>query len=236
MWHGEGKDEAVGAVEYEILPECGVVRAVSPSRDGPLAANAGIELGGVCLVCERGKQPLARDEGVEPCVEHTLGRRWGVSSPVEIKLYGPELAALEQYGAHLATALESVDGLEDVYDDVSEPAAELEMHVNGAEADKVGLTPAAVSEAVSGALLGVSAGEMHLADRALAVRVRAPDAIRFDPALLSSLPILPPGGARPVPLGSIARFVPTETRAELWRENQQQMIGLTADVSGTRAR
>ena len=100
---------------------------------------------------------------------------------MEIKLYGPELAALEQYGAHLATALESVDGLEDVYDGVSEPAAELEMHVNGAEADKVGLTPAAVSEAVSGALLGVSAGEMHLADRALAVRVRAPDAIRFDP-------------------------------------------------------
>jgi multidrug efflux pump subunit AcrB len=35
-----------------------------------------------------------------------------------------------------------------------------------------------------------------------------------------------------VPLGTLATFQPVETRAELLRENQQQMIAMTSDVSG----
>jgi multidrug efflux pump subunit AcrB len=36
----------------------------------------------------------------------------------------------------------------------------------------------------------------------------------------------------PVPLASLATFTPGETRGELRRENQQQMIDVTADISG----
>ena len=156
----------------------------------------------------------------------------GVSSPVEIKLFGSDLAALEGYGTTLATALEEVAGLEDLYNGVSEPSAELQMHVNAAEAERVGLTPQDVSDAVSGALMGVGAGEVRLEDRAYGVRVRAPDSVRFNGARLGTLPVLAPATGRTVPLASLARFTPTESRAELWRENQQQMIAVTADVSG----
>jgi Cu/Ag efflux pump CusA len=57
--------------------------------------------------------------------------------------------------------------------------------------------------------------------------VRAPDSVRFDPLRLRALPIA--GGT---PLGSLASFTTAESRMSLERENQQQMIAITADVSG----
>ena len=156
----------------------------------------------------------------------------GAARPVEIRLFGPDLAGIEAYGRRLAPALGKVEGLEDIYDGVSEPTAEIAMSVNAPEANRIGLTPDQVASAVSGTLLGVSAGEVRLDDRPVGVRVRAPDSVRFDPRQLSVLPIVSPGTGAAAPLGTLATFQRLETRAELLRENQQQVIVMTADVSG----
>ncbi|MGH7524109.1 MAG: efflux RND transporter permease subunit, partial [Gemmatimonadales bacterium] len=156
----------------------------------------------------------------------------GAARPVELKLYGPDLSALEAYGRKLATPLAKIDGIEDLYDGVSEPSAELRMTIDGPKANRAGLTLEQVSSQVSGALLGVDAGTVRLEDRSINVRVRAPDAVRFDPQQLAVLPIVSPTGSNPAPLGTVASFRPVETRAELLRENQQQMIDVTADISG----
>src|SRR5207253_7013447 len=112
------------------------------------------------------------------------------------------------------------------YNGVSEPSPELLMRVNQAEADRLGLSPEDVGNAVSAALLGTQAGEVRTGDRPVAVRVRAPDSVRFDPLRLRSLPVMG------TPLGSLATFTQAESRMSLERENQQQMIAMTADVSG----
>jgi CzcA family heavy metal efflux pump len=150
----------------------------------------------------------------------------GNAKPVEIKLYGERLDTLEALARRLAPDLEAVAGLEDFYDGVSEPSPELLMRVRQSEAQRLGMTPADVGDAVSAALLGVAAGELRTEDRPVAVRVRAPDSVRFDPLRLRALPI----GASP--LGSLATFEPAASRLNLERENQQQMIALTADLSG----
>ena len=155
----------------------------------------------------------------------------GNASPVEIRLFGQDLAQLEAYGTKLGEKLEPVEGLEDLFNGVSEPSAELSMEIAGAEANRVGLTPDAVSAEVSGALLGVTAGEVRLDDRSVSVRVRAPDSVRFSPRLLGSLPIYSPTTQSTVPLASLATFTPGEARGELRRENQQQLIVMTADLS-----
>ena len=156
----------------------------------------------------------------------------GAARPVEIKLYGEPLDTLEAYARRLAPALEQINGLEDLYNGVSEPTAELLMRINQAEADRVGLRPADVGTAVAGALLGVPAGEVRVEDRPVAVRVRAPDSVRFDPLRLRTLPIMVARGGPGTPLGSLATFEAAQSRLSLERENQQQMITLTADVSG----
>src|SRR6266568_4889851 len=117
----------------------------------------------------------------------------GSARPVEIKLFGPDLAALEAYGTQLDSAMAGIAGLEDLFSGVSEPTAELAMHVDAAEANQVGLTPAAVSQSVSGALLGVDAGQVYRDDRSIGVRVRAPDSVRFNPLRLGAIPVLAPG-------------------------------------------
>jgi len=154
----------------------------------------------------------------------------GAASPVEIKMFGPDLNALEAYAKKLEPKMSKVDGIEDYFNGVSEPSAELDMTINQAEANRVGLTPAQVANEVSGALLGEPAGEIRLEDRSVAVRVRAPDSVRFNPRLLASIPVFSPETHTAVPLGTLAQFQPVAARAELLRENQQQLISATADL------
>jgi CzcA family heavy metal efflux pump len=154
----------------------------------------------------------------------------GAGHPVEVKLFGQDLDALEKYAESLEPELSKIDGIEDLYNGVSEPSAEMLMTVNEAEARPIGLTPEDIGSIVGSALLGANAGEVRLEDRSIAVRVRAPDSVRNDPSQLSSLPVVGPNGEA-APLGSLASFVRTDTRSELLRENQQQMIAITSDVS-----
>ncbi|HEX5385305.1 MAG TPA: efflux RND transporter permease subunit [Gemmatimonadales bacterium] len=156
----------------------------------------------------------------------------GAARPVELKLYADRLTTLEGYARSLAPELAQVPGLEDLFDGVSEPAAELRMRVSDASASRLGLTPAEVGTEVSGALLGAGAGQVYLDDRAIGVRARAPDSVRYDATDLAALPIVNPRTRAATPLGALATLTRVESRAELTRENQQQMIALTADVSG----
>jgi CzcA family heavy metal efflux pump len=150
----------------------------------------------------------------------------GAAKPVEIKLFGESLDSLEAYAKRLDPGLDSVAGLADLYNGVSEPSPELLMRVNQAEANRLALSPEDVGNAVSAALLGTRAGEVRTGDRPVAVRVRAPDSVRYDPLRLRSLPV------NGTPLGSLATFTPAESRMSLERENQQQMIAMTAGVNG----
>src|SRR4051812_48139126 len=155
----------------------------------------------------------------------------GAARPVEIKMFGPDLARLEAYAQAIEPKMTAIPGIEDLFSGVSEPSAELDMRVSEAEANRVGLTAQKVADATAGALLGVQAGEVRLEDRSIAVRVRAPDTVRFNVSQLTALPIVSAETGSAIPLGTLASFTPVETRAELLREDQQQMIAMTADVS-----
>jgi len=156
----------------------------------------------------------------------------GAARPMEIKLFGTDLKALEAYALVLGDKVAKVPGLEDFYNGIAQPSAEMSMAVHSNEASRLGLTPSDVSAAVSGALLGVSAGEIRLDDRSVGVRVRSPDSVRFSAPRLGALPIYSPKTGRASPLASLADFTPADVRSEFLRENQQQLINLTAGVEG----
>jgi len=75
------------------------------------------------------------------------------------------------------------------------------------------------------------AGELRLDDRTINVRVRAPDAVRFDAAGLGALPVVT-GAGSVVPLSALVSVRAVEARAQHLRENQRQMIVMEADVAG----
>jgi multidrug efflux pump subunit AcrB len=157
----------------------------------------------------------------------------GAARPVEIRLFGADLDALESYAASVEPDMSKVSGLEDFFNGVSEKSPELLMHINAAEANRAGLTPDQVSASVNGALLGVPAGEVRLSDRSINVRVRAPDNVRNDALRLGALPVAVPASRTTAPLSAMATFEPGETRSAYTRENQQQMITMTGDVNGS---
>lgn len=154
----------------------------------------------------------------------------GAAAPMEIKLFGADLAALDAYAAKIAPKVEKVDGLADFFAGLPESSAEMAMKVNEGEASRLGLTSQSVSASVSAALLGVEAGEIRLDDRSIGVRVRAPDSLRYDMEGLSTLPILSPTSGRLAPLGALATFTTGDVRSEHLRENQQQTVEITAGV------
>ena len=154
----------------------------------------------------------------------------GAATPVEVKLFGEQLDTLEAYAARVGPKVEKVDGIADFYNGVSEPNAEMLLRVQGSRAAQLGLTADQIGQAVSGALLGVAAGEVRSSDRAIAVRVRAPDSVRYDPLRLASLPVAVRAGGPATSLGAVATTRDTASRAELVRENQRQMIAMTAQV------
>ena len=158
----------------------------------------------------------------------------GSSRPMEIKLFGADLRALETYAGVLAPKVQKIEGLDDFFGGIAEPNAEMSMKIRGDEAGRLGLTAQQVSTAVSGALLGVRAGDVRLDDRSIGVRVRAPDSVRFNARRLGALPVFAPATHQAAPLASLANFTTADVRSAYLRENQQQMITLTSGV-GERA-
>ena len=168
--------------------------------------------------------PHSPQELAEALAEASANRK-------QIRLFGADLNALETYAKRLAPQMSKVQGIEDFFSGAVEPAPEMLMHINSAEANKVGLTTEQVSGAVNGALLGLPAGQMRLQDRSIAIRVRAPDAVRMDALRLGALPVAIPASRTTAPLSAMATFEPTQTRSAYTRENQQQMITMTSDVT-----
>src|SRR5439155_1525187 len=87
----------------------------------------------------------AADTGFLQILSDVVNDLAGNARPVEIKLFGPDLAALKAYGTRLDSAMAGIEGLEDLFSGVSEPTAEMAMRIDAAEANHVGLTPAAVT-------------------------------------------------------------------------------------------
>jgi CzcA family heavy metal efflux pump len=156
----------------------------------------------------------------------------GGANPVEIKIFGDQLDRMEAYAKTLAGPLEKVDGLVDLFNGVSEPAPEMILRVDQARAGRLGITGDEVSSQLSAALLGAEAGEVRAEDRIVGVRVHAPDSVRFDALRLPTLPVFSPTTHQEAPLGSLADVSEQDSRAELRRENQRQMIAITGGVEG----
>ena len=129
-----------------------------------------------------------------------------------------------------AERMKKVDGVVDVV--VPQRGnPELNVRVDPTRAARVGFTTAQVASQLSAALLGKVATELRRGDRLVDVRVRFPDAARFDPAFLRELPLLN-GAGSVVPLSTLATIEPVDGESQLFREDLQQMVPVTARLEG----
>jgi len=172
--------------------------------------------------------PEARVEFVQ-VLQDVLNDLSGTPRPIEIKLFGADYAVLRAKAQEIAGQVEGVRGLVDLYAGFEGEAPELKLRLDAADAARLGLTAAEVAADLEAAMHGTVASVIRRADRSLGVRVRYPDAVRFDGKQIEQLPLLPATGGATTSIAAVARFERTTAPSLLLRENLRPTVVVTAD-------
>ncbi len=169
--------------------------------------------------------PLAEVEFIQ-LLQDMLGDLEGSPTPIEVKIFGDDPAVLEEAARPVEHMLDSIRGVVDVVG-VQRGNPEMTWTVDPLAAGRVGLTAQEVADQLAAGWLGEIATDLRQYDRLIPVRVRLPDALRFDAARQPDTLIRTPNHAL-VPLASLARPVHSNGQADLMRENLRQMALVTA--------
>ncbi|HEX4145318.1 MAG TPA: efflux RND transporter permease subunit [Pirellulales bacterium] len=182
-----------------------------------------------------------------PLVQDQIGDLAGVDDPIEVKVYGPDPAVLRSLASEIGTLVEAVPGVVDVNTHVFLGNPNIVVRPDSVQTARVGLTEMDIETQLNAALYGQVASTIPEQDRMTKIRVRYPDHVRFDKDRLGQLPISlaaaspgaqaatagGPAGAAPagigfVPLDQLATIEVVRGPNELWRENQQPVITVSA--------
>jgi multidrug efflux pump subunit AcrB len=166
-----------------------------------------------------------------PLIQDQINDLAGVEAPVEIKLFGSDYAVLRRLAGEVGAAVESTEGCVDVDPHVRQGNPDMIVHVDSVEAERVALSTQSVEEQLNAAMYGQVAATLPEKERLTNIRVRYPDRVRFNLHRLGTLPLEVPGGGY-VPLDQLAQLEHARSLNELWRENQQPTIFVTAEIEG----
>jgi CzcA family heavy metal efflux pump len=184
------------------------------------------------------KEKVPQLEEIEfvPLIRDQIGDLAGVSRPIEVNVFGPDVATLRQLAEKVAKIVEDAGG-QDVNANVHLGNPDIVVRPDSVQTARVGLSEMDVENQLNAALYGQVASTLPEEDRLTKIRVRYPDRIRFDTDQLARLPIslplvaMTPGkttGPSFVPLGQLASITFTRSPNEFFRENQQPVITVTA--------
>lgn len=168
--------------------------------------------------------PVAEIEFVQ-LLQDMLGDLEGSPAPIEVKIFGDDPAALDALAGPVEEMLGKLDGVVDVVG-MQRGDPEVTWTVDPVAAARAGLTVEEVSAQMSAAWLGESATELRLPDRRIPVRVRLPDAFRFDPTRLGDTSIRAADGHL-IPVSTLAHAERSNGQAQLLRENLRSMALVT---------
>jgi multidrug efflux pump subunit AcrB len=200
-------------------------------RLSPRAQRAGVDAI-VDQVRERAaaEVPEARVEFVQ-VLQDMLDDLSGNPRPVEVRIFGDDQRVLAAKAKEAASRIAGVPDLVDLFNGVEGEAPAFAAVVAPAAAAVLGVTPQALAADLGVVLAGRIAGRIRIGDRAIGIRVRMPDEVRFNPERLAPMP-LAYGASGAVPLGAVATLSRPIGPTVLKRENQRPVVILDAGIRG----
>ncbi len=169
--------------------------------------------------------PLADIEFVQ-LQQDILGDLEGSPEPIEVKIFGDDPTRLAEMAEPVEAMLEHIDGVVDVVG-TQAGGPDMTWTVDPAAAARYGLTVEQVSRQLTGDWLGEIATALRLPDRTVPVRVRLPDAVRFDAVQMARTVLRTADGAA-VPLSAVATMTRSTGEGELRRENLRPVAVVSA--------
>ncbi|MBS0580844.1 MAG: efflux RND transporter permease subunit [Proteobacteria bacterium] len=177
----------------------------------------------------------ARIPGLSSEVTTFLGDRiseslTGESADVSVRVFGNDLAVLDSVARRIAVALGAVPGIADLQYSPQSATPTLSVQLDRTALAAVGLQAADVLEALRSHYAGVVLGQTFRGIRSIDVVMLLAEQARNRLESLDGLLVNSPLG--PVPLGQVARIVPTDSRYLVSHESGQRLASVTFNVSG----
>jgi HME family heavy-metal exporter len=158
-------------------------------------------------------------------LDHLLS---GVRAPIALKIYGDDLAILNQLAAGFQKKLAAMPGLADVQIEKQVSMAQLRIDVEPSLAARFGISPAQIRQQVERMMAGVVIARVTEGSRRMDALVRLSDGDRTIETI-GRLPIETPEGL--VPLATIAKVVHDEGPNQILREQGRRRLVLFANTA-----
>ena len=158
----------------------------------------------------------------------------GVSAPVAVKVFGPDLDKLRQIGVQIQAVAKSIPGFEDVKLDQQSVIPQLRIEVNRERAAAYGITPGKLNETLSTLLGGENVASLREGQREVDLAIRLPLEWRETPDKLGDLPIEVhdhDGSVQRIPLSLVADVREAKGPNVIFRENAQRRFAIAIKPS-----
>ncbi|NQU38463.1 MAG: efflux RND transporter permease subunit [Lentisphaerae bacterium] len=151
-----------------------------------------------------------------------------VGKPVDVKVFGRDHAVLDEIAERIKAFLPSVGAL-DVYDDYEPGKDELRVEVDKAEAARLGLDVATISQTVYAAFRGAEATVIRDSRDETKVRVKLAEPYRNQLASLRSLQI-PNQQGRLIDLSRVAHLVEGKGVTGIYHTDGERVVSVYGEV------
>jgi heavy metal efflux system protein len=160
----------------------------------------------------------------------------GVRADVAVRIYGDDMATLNQVANNTQTLLDKVAGAKDVRVEQTSGLPMISVEPERDHLALLGLSVADLQLAVQTAISGVQTGLIYEGDRRFKLLVRLDESYQRDQRALAKLPIHLPNSDNPdlsyVPLGEVANIRMIEGPNQINRQDGKRNVVVTANVEG----
>lgn len=192
--------------------------------------------GGTAWIMDQVRQVLEAFPGISFSFSQPIDMRVqemiiGARGDVVIKVFGPDIEALNRLSREVAEAVRAVSGSADVFALRNEGMKYLTVRVDRLAAGRLGLNASDVQETLRVWVDGRQVGEVLEGDRRIALLVRGEESLRRSAQDLSRVQIALPGGGT-VLLSQVADIREEEGAVQVIREQAQRFATVLTNVRG----
>lgn len=145
----------------------------------------------------------------------------GVSAPVAIKVFGPDLDEIRRIGTEIQTLAKTIPGFEDAKLDQQSSIPQLRIEADRDRGAAYGIAPGDLNDRLSALIGGEEIAELREGQRSINLVMRLPLAWRDSPERISELPVQTDSGQY-VPLSAVADVREAKGPNVIFRENGQR--------------
>jgi multidrug efflux pump subunit AcrB len=151
--------------------------------------------------------------------------------PIEIKIFGDDIARLHQLSEQVGTMVEEVEGAADVFNGIVISGPSVSIIPDSKALAQYGLNPQSLQTQLQSALQGNEAGNILEKEQTSVIRMMYPGSGTQSVEGLQKMQVFLPSG-RLMPITSLATIKINQGDAEIERENLQSMGVITGRLEG----